>query len=102
MMTLFVHGQRGESMSDFEKLINASDLIEWIMDTYPDWCCVGAVRSIVGHVDNMPSAQPERKIGEWIKVDPHIVVCPFCKKASSPKNFCADCGARLGGWKCQE
>ncbi len=45
-------------MSDFEKRINASDLIEWIMETYPDWC-VGAVRSIVDHVENLPSAQPE-------------------------------------------
>lgn len=49
-------------MSDFEKLINASDLIEWIMEAYSDWC-VGAVRGIVDHVDNMPSAQPEQ---QWI------------------------------------
>ena len=46
-------------MDDFEKLINASDLIEWIMETYPDWC-VGDVRSIVDHVMDLPSAQPER------------------------------------------
>ena len=45
-------------MSDFEKLIYASDLIEWIMETNPDWC-VGAVRSIVDHVEDMPSAQQE-------------------------------------------
>lgn len=38
----------------FEKLINASDLIEWIMETYPDWC-VGAVRSIVDHVEALPT-----------------------------------------------
>lgn len=53
-------------MSDFEKLINESDLIEWIMETYPDWC-VGDVRGIVDHVDEMPSAQPE------------IVRCKDCK-----------------------
>lgn len=45
-------------MDDFEKLINASDLIEWVMETYPDWC-VGDVRSIVDHVMDLPSAQPE-------------------------------------------
>lgn len=45
-------------------------------------------------IDEQPTIE-ERKKGEWIKVDPHIVVCPFCKKASSPKNFCADCGADL-------
>ena len=45
-------------MDDFEKLINASDLVEWIMETYPDWC-VGDVRSIVDHVIDLPSAQPD-------------------------------------------
>ena len=45
-------------MDDFEKLINASDLIEWIMETYPDWC-VGDVRSIVDHIMDLPSAGPE-------------------------------------------
>ena len=50
--------QKGEPMDDFEKLINASDLIEWIMETYSDWC-VGTVRSIVDHVEDMPSKQPE-------------------------------------------
>ena len=45
-------------MSDFEKLINASDLIEWIMEAYPDWC-VGAIRSIVDHINELPSAQSE-------------------------------------------
>lgn len=45
-------------MSDFEKLIYASDLIEWIMETYPDWC-VGDVRSIVDHVEDLPPTQQE-------------------------------------------
>lgn len=53
-------------MDDFEKLINASDLIEWIMETYPDWC-VGDVRSIVDHVEDMPSSEPE------------IIRCMDCK-----------------------
>ena len=49
-------------MSDFEKLINASDLIEWIMEAYPDWC-VGVIRSIVDHINELPSAQQEQR---WI------------------------------------
>ena len=53
---------------------------------------------VVYELNNAPTIElPERKIGEWIKVDSHIVICPFCKKASSPKNFCADCGADLRG-----
>lgn len=58
--------EREKSMSDFEKLINASDLIEWIMETYPDWC-VGDVRSIVDHVGTMRPAQSE------------IIRCKDCK-----------------------
>lgn len=50
--------KNNERMNDFEKLINASDLIEWIMETYPDWC-VGAIRGIVDHIDKLPSIQPE-------------------------------------------
>ena len=56
-------------MRDFEKLINANDLIEWIMETYPDWC-VGAIRGITDHVSEMPSAQPEIvrcKDCEWFR-----------------------------------
>ena len=49
-------------MIDFEKTINASDLIEWIMETDPDWC-VGAIRCVVDHIDEMPSTQPEQR---WI------------------------------------
>ena len=48
-------------MSDFTRLINASDLTEWIMESFPDWC-EGDVRSIINHIDDMPSAEPERKI----------------------------------------
>ena len=62
---------------DFEKLINASDLIEWIMETDPDWC-VGAIRSIVDHIDEMPSAQPEQQwipCSETIDIPEREVLC---------------------------
>ena len=65
-------------MSDFEKLINASDLIEWIIETDPDWC-VGSVRSIIDHIDKMPSAQPE------------IIHCGDCKHRD-PEDYKCDCG----------
>lgn len=48
-----------------------------------------------GYEKGKKEAQKERKKGEWIKVDPNIVICPFCKHASPPKNFCADCGADM-------
>ena len=91
-------------MSDFEKLINASDLIEWIMETYPDWC-VGAVRSIVDHVESMRSAQPERKKGKWILTEDdnyEDCTCSECGYQNgenwmigSDIPFCAMCGAEM-------
>lgn len=48
-------------------------------------------------VEQLPSAQPQRKKGKWVEVDQHMVICPFCKHASSRKNFCAECGADMGG-----
>jgi len=64
-------------MSDFEKLINASDLIDWIIEIDPEWC-IGTVRSIVDHIEEMPSAQPE------------IVRCRECRHWDTGKN-CGYC-----------
>ena len=45
----------------FDKAINQSDLEEWIMETFPDWC-VGDVRLIMNHMDEMPSVTPQEPI----------------------------------------
>ena len=42
----------------FDKAINQSDLEEWIMETFPDWC-EGDVRLIMNHMDEMPSVTPQ-------------------------------------------
>ena len=40
----------------------------------------------------------ERKTGRWIEIEQQtIYVCPFCKYASSKKNFCGECGADMRG-----
>lgn len=46
-------------------------------------------------IRNFPSAQVVAKKGKWIEIEPHMVICPFCKHASSRKNFCAECGADM-------
>ena len=55
-----------------ERLINASDLIDWIMESCPDWC-VGDVRGIVDHIHEMPSAQPQK--GKWIYGEHDVAMC---------------------------
>ena len=67
MMIGFAETRKGGKMDDFEKLINASDLTEWIIETCPEWC-EGAIRTIVDHIDEMPSAQQEE-----------IIRCKDCK-----------------------
>lgn len=47
-------------MTDFEITINAHDIIDWIIEVFPDWC-IGDVRTIVDHIDEMASAQSRRK-----------------------------------------
>ena len=62
-----IEGQvRRMPRTEFERAINASDLQEWIMEAFPDWC-KGDVRLIYDHIDDMPSAQPE------------IIRCTECK-----------------------
>lgn len=49
------------------------------------------------HIKITPTIE-ERKTGKWIEIEPpDIYVCPFCKHASSRKNFCGECGADLRG-----
>ena len=48
-------------------------------------------------IDEQPTIE-ERKKWKWIVIEyPDIYVCPFCKNASSKKNFCGTCGADLRG-----
>ena len=57
-------------MDEFEKCINASDLIDWIIETCPDWC-EGTIRTIVDHIDEMPPAQPKP---QWISCSEKLPV----------------------------
>ena len=72
-------------MSDFDKRINASDLIDWIMCAFPDWC-VGDVREIVDHVNEMPSAQAEstRTFVELVVRYPDPELCTYKEYKGKP------------------
>lgn len=54
------------TIEKFDKAINQSDLEEWIMETFPDWC-EGDVRLIINHMDEMPSVTPQEP--RWIPCD---------------------------------
>ena len=55
-------------------------------------------------IEQLPSAQPERKKGKWIDYsDEGYVECPFCHSATNcdgnkdELHFCFSCGADLRG-----
>lgn len=68
-------------------------------------------RKCMAAIEELPSAQPERKVGKWHITDayPHNVYCPVCHKkfaqthwavwedGSLPRNFCPNCGADMRG-----
>ena len=56
-------------VNKFDKAINQSDLEEWIMETFPDWC-EGDVRLIMNHMDEMPSVTPQEL--RWIPVSERL------------------------------
>ena len=90
---------------------NADDLKEAVMqeNAWNKW--TGGVLEALEAVEELPSAQPERKKGKWQITDayPHNVYCSECHKrfaqthwevwkdGSLPRNFCPNCGADLRG-----
>lgn len=56
---------------------------------YPSW--------YAKRLEQLPSAQPERKKGRWIDMDDHVM-CGCCGAThyGSDKNFCPNCGAKMG------
>ena len=63
------------------------------------------IDAIVDEIENIPSAEPERKKGEWIDgkpyVNSHWRVCSVCHETSPESwggyNFCPHCGADMRG-----
>ena len=72
-----------------------------------DSCKLGAV---IDAVEEMPSVEPERKPGKWIRGEayPHRIYCSECYKTfipndemrawvdgDLPRKYCPECGARM-------
>lgn len=64
---------------------------------------LGLIESNIADIKELPSAQPERKKGKWIKISPaNIYECSECGKNVmtddiSAYDFCHGCGADMKG-----
>lgn len=56
------------------------------------------VVNCVSIIEELPSAQPERKKGRWIDMDDHVM-CSCCGAAhyGVDRNYCPNCGADMRG-----
>ena len=96
-------------MSDLIRREDVNDLIKQICDVCGEGekyngvmcrCC--RFDDFIGVVDNIPSAEPERKKGEWIVHDYAFgrerYECAECKgRCDLEYNFCPSCGADMRG-----
>lgn len=97
---------RQATMKEFSDFVRASNNSDFART--PTW------NDAVSLVGSMPSAQPERKTGKWIKLDkdnkffvPHMLKCSECgntldkhgvNAGRGDANYCPNCGARMEEW----
>lgn len=100
----------GETCTDFISRQAAIKAIEDLPNCYNGFSDTYDKSCIIGVLEELPSAQPERKRGKWMftVAAPHRVFCSECykiyvpnKKWSAwaegmiPRNYCPNCGARM-------
>ena len=64
-----------------------------------DWAENPHIDVIVDELENLPSAEPERKTGEWIHYEGQFEYDWICSECDSASNFrsdyCPMCGAKM-------
>ena len=84
-------------MSDLVKRQAVKDMLFYNWDE----CC----SAVIGDLENIPSAQPERKTGSWLESKDigSFWVCSNCKypsgvySAKQLYHYCPNCGSYNGG-----
>ena len=94
--------------ADARDLIDRDKLIDFIMESDPEWC-IKPIRPIFDYIKEMPSTQPERKKGKWIDNN-GLYQCSACKhiwselwwvescpmdRMNKLMRYCPSCGAKM-------
>lgn len=91
--------------------ISRQAAVELAMEYCPDddgtVQCDGDIRGLLDELENLPPAQPERKMGAWMPYDtiPRYVICRCsacgtdilvpCINDKTIFNYCPNCGAKM-------
>lgn len=91
-----------------EEYISKQATVELAMKYCPDddgaVQCDGDIRGLLDELEDLPSVQPERETGEWIKVPGMNERCSVCNKYFPLSffedrpfeiNYCPNCGAKM-------
>ena len=90
--------------------IQAIDLLKGLEQSLDDYCELNdegksafhmaiTALEVFGNSEQLPSAQPERKKGEWSD-GYRWQRCSLCKQTGKKSwNYCPNCGADMGGEK---
>ena len=91
-------------MDDLISRQDAIDKVEMLAKKYFDHPVI--LRSVRDMIEELPSAQPERKTGKWI-LDDEYIDCSACRHEKWSRvpyeslvkrfNFCPNCGADMRG-----
>ena len=66
----------------------------WEEPTYID--PINVLTEVRDRIKMLPSAEPEWKIGKWIRYSPSLFECPFCGAFDyGGNNYCPNCGTRM-------
>ena len=83
-----------------DDLIKRQDAIDAFMAEHPDGKDSCRISWALNVINELPSAQPERKKGKWI-YDSDCYICNQCRSAfgwwadSQTSNYCPNCGADM-------
>ena len=87
-------------MSDYIDRQKAIKAVEALPNCYNGYSDTYDKSCIIGLLEELPSAQPERKKGKWLPylTEGLIVKCSVCgSRYDQPWRYCPNCGSYNGG-----